>query len=71
MTANEDIKKFKTVFGCLDIENKECYVTVVCFGPYIPENTLDNEQMLIAICQAEFDRLNVVPLKVEGLNHEY
>ena len=70
MTANEDIKKFKTVFRCIDKDNKVCYVTVDCYGPNIPENNLDNEQMLIAICQAEFDRLNVTPLKVEGLDHE-
>lgn len=70
MTANEDIKKFKTVFRCLDKDNKVCYVTVDCYGPNIPENNIYNEQMLIAICQAEFDRLNVTPLKVEGLDHE-
>ena len=70
MTANEDIKKFKTVFRCLDKDNKVCYVTVDCYGLNIPENNIDNEQMLIAICQAEFDRLNVTPLKVEGLDHE-
>ena len=70
MTANEDIKKFKTVFRCLDKDNKVCYVTVDCYGPDIPANNSDNELMLIAICQAEFDRLNVTPLKVEGLDHE-
>lgn len=70
MTAKEDIKHFKTVFRCIDKDNKVCYVTVDCHGPNIPENTQDNEQMLIAICQAEFDRLNVVPLKVEGLDYE-
>jgi hypothetical protein len=70
VTANEDIKKFKTIFRCIDKDNKVCYVTVDCYGPNIPENTLDNERMLIAICQAEFARLNVTPLKVEGLDHE-
>lgn len=54
----------------MDKDNKVCYVTVDCYGPNIPENTLDNEQMLIAICQDEFDRLNVTPLKVEGLDYE-
>ena len=71
MTANEDIKKFKTIFKCMDKANKVCYVTIDCFGPNIPENTQDNEQMLIDICQVEFNRLNVEPIKVEGLNHEY
>lgn len=70
MTAKEDIKHFKTIFKCMDKDNKVCYVTVDCYGPNIPENTLDNEQMLIAICQDEFDRLNVTPLKVEGLDYE-
>lgn len=70
MTAKEDVKKFKTIFRCIDKDNKLCYVTVDCHGPNIPENTPDNEQMLIAICQDEFDRLNVTPLKVEGLDYE-
>lgn len=70
MTASEDIKKFKTVFRCIDKDNKVCYVTVDCYGPNIPENTSDNELMLIDICKEEFDRLNVTPLKVEGLDHE-
>lgn len=70
MIANEDIKKFKTVFRCIDKDNKVCYVTVDCYGPDIPANNSDNEQMLIAICKEEFDRLNVTPLKVEGLEHE-
>lgn len=70
MTANEDIKHFKTVFRCIDKDDKVCYGTIDCYGPNIPENTLDNEQMLIDICQAEFDRLNVTPLKVEGINHD-
>ena len=70
MTANEDIKKFKTVFRCLDKDNKVCYVTVDCYGPDIPANNSDNELMLIDICKEEFDRLNVTPLKVEGLEHE-
>lgn len=70
MTANEDIKKFKTVFRCLDKDNKVCYVTVDCYGPDIPANNSDNELMLIDICKEEFDRLNVTPLKVEGLDHE-
>lgn len=70
MTAKEDIKKFKTIFRCRDKDNKLCYVTVDCHGPNIPENTPDNEQMLIAICQDEFYRLNVTPLKVEGLDYE-
>lgn len=55
----------------MDKDNKVCYVTVDCYGPYILENNFDNERMLITICQDEFDRLNVAPLKVEGLNHEY
>ena len=63
MTANEDIKKFKTVFRCLDKDNKVCYVTVDCYGPDIPDNCSDNELMLIDICKEEFDRLNVTPLK--------
>lgn len=71
MTANVDIKKFKTIFRCIDKDNKVCYVEVDCAGPYIHENNFDNERMLITICQAEFDRLNIVPLRVEGLNHEY
>lgn len=71
MTANEDIKKFKTVFRCLDKDNKVCYVTVDCFGPSIPEETPENEQMLFKICIADFDRLNVIPLRVEGIDHEY
>ena len=71
MTAKDTIKHFKTVFRCIDKDNKVCYVTVDCYGPSIPENKSDNEQMLIDICQAEFDRLNVTPLKVEGLNHDY
>lgn len=54
----------------MDKDNKVCYVTVDCYGPNIPENTPENEQMLIAICQEEFDRLNVTPLKVEGLDYE-
>ena len=70
MTANEDIKKFKTVFRCIDKDNKVCYVTVDCYGPNIPDNSSDNELMLIDICKEEFDRLNVTPLKVEGLDHE-
>ena len=70
MTAKEDVKKFKTIFRCIDKGNKLCYVTVDCHGPNIPENTPDNEQILIAICQDEFDRLNVTPLKVEGLDYE-
>ena len=70
MTANEDIKKFKTIFKCMDKSNKVCYVTIDCFGPNIPENTQDNEQMLIDICQVEFNRLNVEPIKVEGINHD-
>ena len=70
MTANEDIKKFKTVFRCIDKDNKVCYVTVDCYGPDIPDNSSDNELMLIDICKEEFDRLNVTPLKVEGLDHE-
>lgn len=70
MTAKEDIKYFKTVFRCRDKDNKLCYVTVDCYGQNIPENTLYNEQMLTAICQDEFDRLNVTPLKVEGLDYE-
>ena len=70
MTASEDIKKFKTVFRCLDKDNKVCYVTVDCYGPDIPDNSSDNELMLIDICKDEFDRLNVTPLKVEGLDHE-
>ena len=70
MTASEDIKKFKTVFRCLDKDNKVCYVTVDCYGPNIPDNSSDNELMLIDICKEEFDRLNVTPLKVEGLDHE-
>ena len=70
MTAKEDIKHFKTVFRCIDKDNKVCYVTVDCYGPNIPENTSDNEQMLIAICQDEFDRLNVAPITVEGLDYE-
>lgn len=70
MTANEDIKKFKTIFRCLDKDNKVCYVTVDCYGPDIPDNSSDNELMLIDICKEEFDRLNVTPLKVEGLDHE-
>lgn len=70
MTANKETKKFKTVFRCIDKDYKVCYVTVDCYGPNIPENTSDNEQMLIDICQAEFDRLNVTPLKVEGLDYE-
>ena len=70
MTANEDIKKFKTVFRCIDKDNKVCYVTVDCYGPDIPANNSDNELMLIDICKKEFDRLNVTPLKVEGLDHE-
>ena len=70
MTANEDIKKFKTVFRCIDKDNKVCYVTVDCYGPDIPDNSSDNELMLIDICKEEFDRLNVTPLKVEGLEHE-
>ncbi len=70
MTASEDIKKFKTVFRCIDKDNKVCYVTVDCYGPNIPDNSSDNELMLIDICKEEFDRLNVTPLKVEGLDHE-
>ena len=70
MTANEDIKKFKTIFRCIDKDNKVCYVTVDCYGPNIPDNSSDNELMLIDICKEEFDRLNVTPLKVEGLDHE-
>lgn len=70
MTANEDIKKFKTIFRCIDKDNKVCYVTVDCYGPDIPANNSDNELMLIDICIEEFDRLNVTPLKVEGLDHE-
>ena len=70
MTANEDIKKFKTIFKCIDKDNKVCYVTIDCFGPNIPENTQDNEQMLIDICQVEFNRLNVEPIKVEGIDHD-
>ena len=70
MTAKDTIKHFKTVFRCIDKDNKVCYVTVDCYGPNIPENTPGNEQMLIGICQVEFDRLNVTPLKVEGLNHD-
>ena len=70
MTANEDIKKFKTVFRCIDKDNKVCYVTVDCYGPDIPDNSSYNELMLIDICKEEFDRLNVTPLKVEGLDHE-
>jgi hypothetical protein len=70
VTANEDIKKFKTIFRCLDKDNKVCYVTVDCYGPDIPVNSSDNELMLIDICKKEFDRLNVTPLKVEGLDNE-
>lgn len=70
MIVNEDIKKFKTVFRCIDKDNKVCYVTVDCYGPDIPANNSDNELMLIDICKEEFDRLNVTPLKVEGLEHE-
>lgn len=70
MTAKDDIKKFKTVFRCIDKDNKVCYVTVDCYGTNIPENTSDNELMLLDICKEEFDRLNVTPLKVEGLDYE-
>lgn len=70
MIANVDTKKFKTVFRCIDKDNKVCYVTVDCYGPNIPTNNSDNELMLIDICKEEFDRLNVTPLKVEGLNHD-
>lgn len=70
MTAKDDIKHFKTVFKCLDKDNKVCYVTVDCYGPDIPANSSDNELMLIDICQAEFDRLNVAPITVEGLDYE-
>lgn len=70
MTAKDTIKHFKTVFRCMDKYNKVCYVTVDCYGPDIPSNSSDNEQMLIDICQVEFDRLNVTPLKVEGLDYE-
>lgn len=55
----------------MDKANKVCYVTIDCFGPNIPENTQANEQMLIDICQVEFNKLNVEPIKVEGINHEY
>ena len=65
MTAN-----FKTIFKCKDIEDNICYVTVDCVGPNIPEQNIDNEKMLIDICQAEFDRLNVTPINVEGLNYD-
>ena len=65
MTAN-----FKTIFKCKDIENNICYVTVDCFGPAIPEQSIANEKMLIDICQDEFKRLNVIPINVEGLNHD-
>ena len=70
MTANEDIKKFKTIFRCLDKDNIVCYITIDCFGPNIPENNSANELMLIDICKDEFERLNVTPLKVEGLDYE-
>ena len=70
MTANEETKKFKTIFKCVDIDNNICYVTVDCFWPSIHEETPENEQMLFKICIAEFDRLNVIPLKVEGINHD-
>ena len=71
MTANEDIKKFKTIFRCRDKDNKVCYVTIDCFGPSIPTDTIENEQMLCKICIEEFDILNVIPLRVEGIDHEY
>lgn len=70
MTANIDTKKFKVVYRCLDKENKLCYVTVDCFGPNIPESTIDNEKMLIDISKDEFERLNVTPLGVEGLDYD-
>lgn len=65
MTAN-----FKTIFKCKDADDTICYVTIDCFGPNIPEQNIANERMLIEICQDEFDRLNVKPLKVEGLNYD-
>lgn len=65
MTAN-----FKTIFKCKDVEDNICYVTVECFGPNILEQSIANEKMLIDICIEEFNRLNVTPLNVEGLDYE-
>ena len=68
MTA--EIVKFKVIFKCLDIENIECYVTIDCYGPNVPEDSSDNSLMLIDICTSEFARLGVKPLRVEGINDD-
>lgn len=68
MTA--EIVKFKVVFKCLDTENTECYVTIDCYGPNVPEDSSDNSLMLIDICTSEFTRLGVKPLRVEGINND-
>ena len=68
MTA--DIFKYKVVFECLDTENTQCYVTIDCYGPNIPEDSSDNSLMLIYICKSEFTRLGVKPLRVEGINND-
>lgn len=68
MTA--EIVKFKVVFKCLDTENTECYVTIDCYGPNVPEDSSDNSLMLIDICTSEFTRLDVKPLRVEGINDD-
>lgn len=65
MTAN-----FKTIFKCKDADDTICYVTIDCFGPNIPEQSIANEKMLIDICIEEFNRLNVTPLNVEGIDYE-
>lgn len=65
MTA--DIFNYKVAFECLDTENTQCYVTIDCYGPNIPEDSSDNSLMLIDICKSEFTRLGVKPLRVEGI----
>ena len=68
MTA--DIVNYKVVFECLDTENTQCYVTIDCYGPNVPEDSHDNSLMLIDICKSEFTRLGVKPLRVEGINND-
>ena len=68
MTAK--LVKYKVIFKCLDSTDTTCYVTVDCYGPNIPEESIENKLMLMYICIKEFTRLNVKPLDVEGINDD-
>lgn len=68
MTA--ELKKFKTVYKCVNEAQEIVYVTVDCYGPNIPEESEDNIAMLIDIAKEEFIRLNVIPVNVEGIDYE-